>query len=228
MSMSATVEVGDDDASLNASNAAAALLLLGAAGLFAFIARRVTTKRTEALDQRAHEWVQAHRVASLDVAVKPVTLLSMPILVMSATAALAWWLHRDGRTRAATAIALTPLAAAAVGQSFTTFLAQRNPPDARDSASGEVSEPSFPSGHTTGVTAEGLAIAYVLLQEGLATTPIVTALVAWPVVVGATRLYRDRHWATDIVAGWTAGIGVAAASALLYRLTAPSPPVPPR
>ncbi|MDB4877855.1 MAG: hypothetical protein JWM41_4301 [Gemmatimonadetes bacterium] len=219
MSTSATTDrgAGDDGA---ASRAAAALLVVGAAGLFAFIARGVATRRSQRLDERARAWTQARRTAGVDVAVKPVTLLSLPLLVMSATAALVWWLHRDGREAAARTIALTPLVAGVAGQSFTTFLAQRNPPDVGESPTGEVTEASFPSGHTTGVTAEALAIAYVLQQEGLSTTPVAAALIAWPLLVGVTRVYRDRHWLSDILAGWTAGIGVAAAAALLYRLTA--------
>lgn len=40
--------------------------------------------------------------------------------------------------------------------------------------------------------------------------------VDWPLLLGFTRVYRDRHWASDVLAGWIAGTAVAAASALLY------------
>jgi membrane-associated phospholipid phosphatase len=198
-------------------NIGATIVLLAAAGLFALIARKVERGETEQLDERVHEELQSHRLAPLDVAAKPVTLLSLPLLIVAATAGLVWWLRRDGRNAAALTIALTPVAAAAVGQSFTLFLDQRNPPDkAASTNEAEVTEPSFPSGHTTGVTAEALSIAYILRNEGLASPAILAALLGWPLLVGVTRIYRDRHWISDVLAGWIAGTAVAAGSALLY------------
>ena len=195
----------------------AAAVLLTAAGLFAVIARTVATKEAEPTDQSVHEWAQEHRTAPLDVVTKPITLLSVPMIVVSATAALVWWLHHQDRKDASLAIAFTPLAAAAVGQSFTSFFAQRNPPDHLATGTGEPTEATFPSGHTTGVTAEALAIAYILSREKLASPGVLAALLAWPFVVGVTRLYRDRHWLSDVLAGWVAGTAVAAISVLLYQ-----------
>jgi undecaprenyl-diphosphatase len=199
------------------AQASSSLILLVAASLFALIARRVHTKRAEPFDQRTRDWIQHHRIAVLDVATRPVTLLSIPLVVAGATAAVVWRLQQDGRKHAAFAAAVTPFVAATAGQSFTTFLSQRNPPDKGDAPGGEVTEPSFPSGHTTGVTAEALAIAYLLDREDLATPALLGLLLAWPVVVGVSRVYRDRHWISDILGGWAAGTGVAAMAALLYH-----------
>jgi membrane-associated phospholipid phosphatase len=193
------------------------LVLLAAAGLFSLIARRVHTKRAEPFDQGTREWIQYHRAAAVDAITRPVTLLSIPLVVVAATAAVVWRLQRDGRKHAAFAVAVTPFVAATAGQSFTTFLTQRNPPDVGDAPQGEVTEPSFPSGHTTGVTAEALAVAYVLTREELATPALLGLLVAWPLLVGVSRVYRDRHWISDILGGWAAGTAVAAMVALLYQ-----------
>ena len=104
-----------------------------------------------------------------------------------------------------------------MGQSFTSFFAQRNPPDHPVTGTGEPTEATFPSGHTTGVTAEALAIAYILAREKLASPGVLAALLAWPFVAGVTRLYRDRHWLSDVLAGWVAGTAVATISVLLYQ-----------
>jgi membrane-associated phospholipid phosphatase len=199
------------------ANIGAALVLLAAAGLFAFIARRVATRESVPLDQRVRESAQSHRTGLVDAATKPITLLSVPILVVSATAALVWYLKENDRDAAALGVGIAPLVAAALGQSFTTFFTQPEPPAAGGTPNGEAAAATFPSGHTTGVTAEALGIAYVLTREGLASPAIVGSLVAWPLVVGATRVYRDRHWASDILAGWLAGTGVAALTALIYE-----------
>ena len=172
---------------------------------------------TQATDDAVRDMVQPARNAALELATRPVTVLSIPIMVVSATAALVWWLHRKGRTEAAYAVAFAPVAAAGLGQGFTSFLhQQRDPPDKADAPPGGKVEASFPSGHTAGVTAEALAIAYILQNEGLSSAPVLASLVGWPLLVGITRVYRDRHWASDVLAGWLAGTAVAAASALLY------------
>ena len=218
--MNTAVDVQTDAAveSAHSLDIGATVVLLAAVGLFAIVARRVTNKTSEPFDQQVRETAQAHRTGALDVVTKPITLLSMPLLVVSATATLVAWLKHEGRNEAALAVSFTPIAAASVGQSFTTFFAQRNPPDkAGATPNGEGAEASFPSGHTTGVTAEAFGIAYILTREQLATPAIVGSLLAWPLVVGVTRIYRDRHWASDILAGWAAGVGVAAVTALLYE-----------
>lgn len=197
-------------------NATSTVVLLVAAGLFGMIARKVGRGESERLDQEVHEAVKAHQSAALNVLAKPITLSSIPILVVGATAALVWSLHRQGRIEAGIAIAFAPVAAAAVGQSFTMFFEQRNPPDTPAPPGTEATEASFPSGHTTGVTAEALSIAYVLQREGLASPPVLAALLGWPLLVGVTRIYRDRHWISDVLAGWIAGTAVAAVSALVY------------
>ena len=216
--MPATV-IGAGDAGQTATtlDVGAAIVLIAAAGLFAVIARRVTTKESQPFDDGVRRFAQSHRTRLIDAATKPVTLLSMPLLVVSATAALVWYLKHDDRDEAALAVGITPLVAAAMGQSFTTCLEQRDPPDAGTESNGKPPAASFPSGHTTGVTAEALGIAYVLIREGLASPATVASLVAWPLVVGVTRLYRDRHWASDVLAGWVTGTGVAALSVLLYE-----------
>ena len=56
----------------------------------------------------------------------------------------------------------------------------------------------------------------MLNREKLLSPATLAMVLGWPLVVGVIRLYRDRHWASDILAGWVAGAGVAAASALLY------------
>jgi membrane-associated phospholipid phosphatase len=202
---------------VSAADAGLGLVVLAAVGLFAFVARRVATKEAEPLDQGVRRWTQDRRTAAGDLAARPVTLLSLPGVVVPATAALVWWLWRAGRRHAALALGVAPVAAATAGLSFTTFLAQRNPPDAGDAPDGEVTEPSFPSGHTTGVTAEALSVAYVLSRERIASPAALAALLGWPLVVGATRVYRDRHWASDVLGGWAAGVAVAAMCALLYE-----------
>jgi membrane-associated phospholipid phosphatase len=192
-------------------------VLVVAVVLLALLARKVAVHATQPFDKRIRDTMQAHRTRALDLAAKPITLVSLPLLIAAATAAIVWWLYHIGRNNAALAIGVTPIVAAAVGQAFTTFFPQPTPPDATEKPNGKPPAATFPSGHTTGVTAEGLAIAYVLSAERLVSPAVVAALLAWPLLVGVSRLYRNRHWFSDIITGWIAGVGVASLSALLYH-----------
>jgi len=189
-------------------------VLLAAGGLFALVARAVATKRSRPHDERVRRWTQARRVHSVDVATKPVTLLSLPALVVTGTITLAAWLKKEDRHAAAIAVALAPVLAMTAGQSFTTFLPQQRPPD---NERGNVEEASFPSGHVTGVVAEALTIGYVLSREELVSLRGISLLAAWPLIVAAARVYRDRHWASDAIGGLLAGTAVAAFTTGIYE-----------
>ena len=59
---------------------------------------------------------------------------------------------------------------------------------------------------------------YILTREQLApahvTIPV--ALVA-PLASGVARLYLERHWGSDVLGGWLAGVTVATACAAVYE-----------
>lgn len=72
----------------------------------------------------------------------------------------------------------------------------------------EVSQHSFPSGHTFGATAVYLALAYLANFYFLKRTHQITLLVlasALAFIVGLTRIYLGVHHPTDVLAGWVGG-----------------------
>ena len=79
-------------------------------------------------------------------------------------------------------------------------------------------KPSFPSGHALETTAVAGASAYVLARENLVAAPAAFgAAVALSLASTLGRLYLDRHWASDAVAGVTLGVSIAAACAAWYE-----------
>ena len=79
-------------------------------------------------------------------------------------------------------------------------------------------EAAFPSGHTTNATAVVTTSAYLLVRAGLMPVALAIALVVLLcLATGASRVALGWHWGTDVIGGWFAGAGVAAASCWLYE-----------
>lgn len=63
-----------------------------------------------------------------------------------------------------------------------------------------------------------VATAYVLYREKLRLPKVASSLGPLALSTGLARLLLDRHWASDVLGGYCAGIGLGAASAGAYEL----------
>lgn len=70
-------------------------------------------------------------------------------------------------------------------------------------------------------------LAYVCWREGVVGAPAAFVLaIGPPLLIGASRVYLNVHWATDVLAGWTAGLFIAALAALVYDRVRRQPTAP--
>ena len=132
----------------------------------------------------------------------------------SVAVAVALLVHSRRGSVPAASIVLCSALAMALSRVFEKVLPQRKPPPSRHSPT----EPSFPSGHSLETAATSTILAYVLAREKLAPGSIAVPLAVWiPVLSGLSRMYLDRHWATDVGGGLLAGVTLAAGCAGIYE-----------
>jgi membrane-associated phospholipid phosphatase len=182
------------------------LLFTSSVGTFIYVVKRVATGDARRLDEALRQRIASLKTPAMDAASAVVTFATAPALLIALSMAVAFRIRRLG-AHAWLPIASSPFLAMAAGRTFTELLPQQYAPTSND---GEC-EPCFPSGHTTGATAEMLTIAFVLQRRGVVSTPVAAVIALVPIVGGINRLYRDRHWTSDIVAGLSAGVAIATA-----------------
>lgn len=123
-------------------------------------------------------------------------------------------MQREGRHAAAVTIAGTSVLAALLPPILERTLFRRQSPP----AAGRRSQHSYPSGHALQTSAMAVAVSYVMQREKLAKPGWLAPLGPLSLVAGAGRMLLDRHWASDLLGGYCAGIALGAASASCYEL----------
>ena len=187
------------------------LICFGAVTVASFVARVWLRYRADAIDYRVRSWVFAIDSPLLERAAGWLAAVSSTMAMAGVALFAAIWLwHRSGR--AAAALILAPPAAAALHSMVKLVVARMRPPGGLDKDSS-----SFPSGHTSTATAVLITLAFVLRRERMISRSAAVALsVLGPIIVGLARVYRDVHWATDVLGGWAVGLLVATFSVTLY------------
>jgi membrane-associated phospholipid phosphatase len=128
-------------------------------------------------------------------------------------AAAALW--RSGHRRAASALTLASASSALFAEGIDRTIFHRQPPPGHP----KPDNPSYPSGHVTQLAAISLTAGYVLMREEIAPAAVTMPLaVGVPLVSSGLRMYQDRHWSSDIVGGWLAGLALASWSMAAYEL----------
>ena len=136
--------------------------------------------------------------------------------IIPLTAIVGARLWKQERKGAALALAAASGSAIAAGLLFDVLMPHRfAPPGRRDPF-----EPSYPSGHALRASTFLLAAGYLFAREELVSKKVAigatTALVA---ALGTDRLLLDRHWTTDVIAGWLGAVAIAGGSVAVYEAT---------
>jgi undecaprenyl-diphosphatase len=161
------------------------------------------------LDRAIYDWARRRYDRRLEMAQWPIELFGLPGLYIPIALSLARQLRRE-RRRGGKAIASAAIGGWLALQASRRVIQRPRPP--RPRGRGPKSESTFPSGHTTGVTALSTVLARVLRDEQILTAHQ-AALVGygWPIATAINRVYVREHWVTDVIAGWLLGTSVGSA-----------------
>lgn len=191
-------------------------VVIGAAALlgFAKVGEDVFAHESTGFDRGVQAWVLAHQVPAVHGAFVWITtlggIMAMRLLAL-AGAAFLWW---RGHRRVSAGVLVVPVVADLLFHVAKRLFERQRPLG----LGGRVDTSySFPSGHATVSVAVCGALAYVFWREGLVGRSVALAFaVLVPLLVGASRVYLNVHWATDVLGGWCAGLVIAALSVALY------------
>jgi len=179
---------------------------LAALGAFCVIA---LIDEPSPLDLAAYEFSARHHSRPLELIQRPLEIFGLPGVYIPAAIILARELRRHGQRGD---VGLVNAAMAGWIALRLSRLVIHRPRPPRPPGRGPKSESTFPSGHTTGLTALAIVAADVLENEHMLTRRQARALrIGLPLAIGMNRVYVREHWLTDVLGGWALGAGVALA-----------------
>ncbi len=173
----------------------------------------------QSLDVTLREWTQRHRQPWLERPMRMATDIGKPVTVLAALGGILIFDAAGGRATAAAAVlALLPTNAVVEVVKRATYRA-------RPDGSHKRSNAAFPSSHA----ANAYALAAVLARRW---RRLQFGFWGFAALVACSRVYLNRHWASDVIAGAAVGVACAwfAHRFLEERrrraaLRAPAPPV---
>ena len=186
--------------------AAALVVALLLAIVFAFVADRVATGRTIAFDVRIRD--QVHDAASppLTAAMRAASFIGEPYVVWPIAGILFLLFRRAGDVRRGAVLLIAMAGEVALEQSLKYGFQRPRPQAFLDYP--EPHSYSFPSGHafTSMVFLGTLTILLTpMLRSTWSRLGIWVGALALVAAIGFSRVYLGVHYPTDVIGGWLAG-----------------------
>jgi len=185
---------------------------------YALVARAVSRRRTIADDVEVRDEIQDVRDPKGEAVAEVVGPIGKEWLHMPISALISGVLFRQGAGARAALPLFASVTSEVASRVFDRLPPNRKPPPGHP----DQQKPSFPSGHANETTAVAFTTAYVMArEEKIAPAPAFAMATILSIASPASRLYLDRHWTSDVIAGWCLGGSIAAACAAIYESLAP-------
>ena len=180
---------------LNVRRHAASWPAITAGALWLLLTFAVWRESTLGLDAWLHAQFPDLSVAEL------ITYAGDPVVILLLAVSLVVVLMRWREWEAARFVAGTFLAVALFRWAVVWQLERERPDDGLMAAFGY----SYPSGHTAYSATAAAVIALLAIESRRS---VLLVLIAWPAIVGTTRVAVGVHWATDVIGGLLLAIAV--------------------
>ena len=166
-------------------------------------------------DEPIRNWVLDHQNAAVKDSFLVITRVAAPAVIIPLTMAVGGWLWRKRGLPIAGAVVMSPAISLAIFLAVKRIYRRKRPDGG---ARLHELTYAFPSGHAAASAAVFGTASYVLWREGMLSRGAAEALAGTgTLLVGASRVYLDVHWTTDVLGGWAVGSLVAALSAAVYE-----------
>jgi undecaprenyl-diphosphatase len=185
-------------------------LLVACAAVFIWMLQLAAAGAIDEVDRWLARWVVTRRSPGLTRVATDLTALGSRTLLTIATSIVCLLLWTGGRRIAALDTALATSAAALVTRATKILLGRPRPSAAE--ALVHVGGFSFPSGHTSGITALLAATALHSFEAARSRAQRVVLVVFYGVLalgVAWSRVYLGVHYPSDVAAGLCVGVGCA-------------------
>ena len=191
-----------------------AITALSGAAIAGGIGIAVKRDSTRPINRAVRRGIHPRRSPALRSAAKGISYLAGPYAHPLVASALGLLIYRN-EGNGGLGVPAASLGALAVDNATRLFVHQRRPP--RAGRHHGRSRYGYPSGHVTAATAIAVASAAEIADR---LSPeerklLWTAVIAFSISVGWSRLYLDEHWMDDVVGGWMAGVAIGVGSASL-------------
>jgi undecaprenyl-diphosphatase len=178
--------------------------ILAAAGVFADIVEDVGDRASSDLDRTVSLALHGLDSPFMDVAMRILSALGSPSVVVFTVAAVAIWAFRRGERRAATILVASGIVTEALNLALKLTFQRTRPSLFVEIAT--LHSYSFPSGHSmSAVAVYGMCaiVAARLRPSAARALAIATPILA--LLIGVSRVFLGVHWPTDVLAGFCAG-----------------------
>jgi undecaprenyl-diphosphatase len=191
-----------------------ALAAFALAFLFSEFGYVVAGGGLRAFDVAVRDWVLAHHTSGATIFFELVTYLGAEQLLMPAGIVIGWFAFRGSGW-----LWLVLLVVYGFGSAeFVGWLKEVYWVGRPEGGLAHSRGLSFPSGHSSGAASMLTFFGYVLVRYGKPARVVVPVTILVIILVGISRIYLDKHWASDVFGGFLIGGAFGLGTCALYAI----------
>jgi membrane-associated phospholipid phosphatase len=189
-----------------------AVVCAALAWAFTHVGSEVTEGDLSAMDRAVRAYVISHQSSAATTFFSVITMLGNKPLIVVMGVLVGWLLSKRSKT-----LVLVTALCGLVSAEFVDVL-KEGFGVARPPASTPSRSLSFPSGHVTGAASIATLLSYVAWRRKVAVPWVVSLSALLVLLMAMSRVYLDRHWASDTIGGSLVGVALGLLGCSIYEV----------